>query len=1699
MKNIFKEKKMKNLIYPRQNGKLLMALLMALFLFSCRSDEPDATDPDPPDLVCKAGSNDNCQEIFLTNAGIRCPDGLARVSERCTGERLATCDNGAGIRWDYFGYDAFQLVSEQQTCESMGHTWAPQSDPPVSFGVNVTTPDMSVTTESGRSVTFTFVLTGQPTANVVITPRSSDTGEGTVSGALLFTSDNWNTPQPLTITGVNDDIADGNQSYQITFTVSSADTNYEGLELSSVDVTNSDNNTPGITLIVVDSTTSESDNDNTGTIHLVLNTQPTADVTITPASSDAGEGTVSGALTFTTSNWDTEQQVNVTGINDEIADGDQNYQITFAVMSTDANYNNFSLNPAGMTNADNDTAGVTLTPPSDSATTEAGGTVTFDVVLTTQPTDNVVITLASSDTGEGTVNPETLTFTTSDWATPQTVTVTGVNDNIDDGDQSYQITFTVMSDDTNYNELPVSLEDITNTDDDTAAFMVVASPTGDVGEDVGEVTYTVSLSRGPLSDVTVDYQITGTMDLADYSVTAVPLSSTSLTTFPRGGTLNFTPTNWTTAQTVTVTVTDDAVDENNETLIFTLINPTGGTELSATSASVTTTIQDDDTRGVKVDTDLVMTGDQNTLTVAEGSTGTYTVVLTSQPTATVTVTVGGASSGVSVAPTSLTFTTSNWDDAQTVTVTAAEDANAVDEMVTLTNTASSTGGGYGSSETASVMVTVDDNDTRGVVASKTALSVTEGSTGEYTVALATQPTAAVTVTVGGVSGDVSVDTDTMTTGNQNTLTFTTSNWDDAQTVTVTAAQDEDLLNDPVVTLTHSAMGGDYDGSETAGMVMVTIVEDDKATFTVTGPATVAENVLAAVYTVSLSAQPAQDVTVDYAITGTATLDSDYMFPAPSESLTTASSGTLSFTTMNWNTDQLITLRIVNDTLDDDGETIIFTLSNPSPGTAAQVSGSPSVTTTIVDDDNPEVMASFGAATSSVTEGGSTTVTVTLSAPPERLVLITLTTTNGAGAEASDYNVSTSVTFTASETSKTVTFTSTSDDVDEMDETVTLGFDTSQLPDRITASTTAGTTEVTIEDDDTRGLKVSGTGIMMSEGRLTLTVMEGMTATYMVELNSQPTEEVTVSLIAPGDGLLMVSRPSESLTTALDLTFTTSNWDDAQTVTVAAAEDDEDAVNDTVTLTNRASGGDYGPVSESVSVMITDNDTATFMFNPTPPMTVNENVGTVTYTVRLSARPAEDVTVNYVIAGGTATSGLMATPGVDYTLPMSSTSLTTAPGGLLTFTADTTDSMGRVTAGNWNTPQTITLTIVNDKVDEDGETIIFTLSNPTGGAQLPSGATSLPVTTTIEDNDTRGVTVSPTSLTVTEGMMADYTVVLTSQPTAGSVTVTVGGVSGDVSVSPTSLTFTAMNWNTAQTVTVSAAEDDDAVNDEDVTLTHTVAATGTGTDYGSVTAADSVTVMITDDDKSIFSVIGPETVGEGGETATYTVSLKLEPGNDVTVNYVIGGTATPGVDGVMPPPDVDIDYLLPASSTSLTTAPGGLLTFTAGSTGNWETPQTITLTTVSDTEAEDDETIIFMLRNPSPSDKAQLSGESSSVTTKITNWPNVKVSFGAATYSVTEGMTASVVVNLDMDPRRTVTIPLTVMNVSPTTSSDYTISATSVTFESGETSKTVTFTATLDRTAAEPDETVKLGFGTLPSGVTAGSTSSTEVTIPANNT
>ena len=130
----------------------------------------------------------------------------------------------------------------------------------------------------------------------------------------------------------------------------------------------------------------------------------------------------------------------------------------------------------------------------------------------------------------------------------------------------------------------------------------------------------------------------------------------------------------------------------------------------------------------------------------------------------------------------------------------------------------------------------------------------------------------------------------------------------------------------------------------------------------------------------------------------------------------------------------------------------------------------------------------------------------------------------------------------------------------------------------------------------------------------------------------------------------------------------------------------------------------------------------------------------------------------------------------------------------------------------------------------------------GGGSTGSGGSS-PAAATGPPPPAPGVTINPTRLTVEEGARATYTVVLEAAPT-GNVTVTPASSDASAATVTGALTFTAGNWNTAQTVTVTGVEEEaNDASDETVTVTHAVSG------YGGVRTADSVAVTVSDNDLS----------------------------------------------------------------------------------------------------------------------------------------------------------------------------------------------------------------------------------------------------------
>ena len=969
------------------------------------------------------------------------------------------------------------------------------------------------------------------------------------------------------------------------------------------------------------------------------------------------------------------------------------------------------------------TPGVTVSEESLTVTEAAGAsrTATYTVVLNTAPSGTVTVTPTSADPDAVMVSPANLRFTSSDYSTAQTVTVTGVDD-ADRTNESVMVNHGVMG----YGS-------------GATAVTSAASVTVMVTDDDRPAAPTGLTATGGNARVTLRWSDPDDASITEYEVQQKKGSDRWSSW--RG-------INNSDASTVSHTVTGL---ENGSRYGFRIraLNSNGA---SPESSEEQATPVASSTPGVTVST--------SALTVEEGKMGTYTVVLDTAPSAMVTIMVGGASGEVKMTGSPLIFTTTNWDTAQTVTVNAGTDADTTNDTATLTHGSSSSDTNYGSSlDIDDVEVKVIDTTpvgNAGVRVTPTMLRLEEGGrTGTYRVVLGAMPSGNVTVTPSPTGADaaaVSVS---------GVLIFNASNWDTARMVTVTPVEDDDA-NDETVTVTNTVRGSGEYARVTAGSVTVAVEDDETAGVTVTPTElSLSEGGPTGSYTVKLNTDPEAAVTVT---------------PVSNDAgAASVSGGPLTFTSSNWDTEQMVMVTPVGD---DDANDETVTVSHGISGYSG-VSRVDSVTVRVDDDDTAGVTVSTTRL--SLTEGGSAgSYTVVLDSNPLATVTVTPASDDAGAAMVSGGPL----TFTSSNWStEQIVMVTPVDDDDANDETVMVshaisGYGGVSRVDSLT---------VTVDDDDTAGVTVSTARLALAEG--------GRAGSYTVKLNSNPLATVTVTPRGGDAGAAMVSGGP--------LTFNSSNWRTEQVVMVTPVDDD-DANDETVTVSHGISG--YSGVSrvDSLTVTVDDDETAGVTVSTTR-LALAEGGSARSYTVVLDSDPLATVTV---------------TPASD------DAGAATVSGGPLTFDSS-----------NWSTAQSVTVTPVDD-ADANDETVM--VGHAIIGYPRISDSDVDEVTVTVADDDTAGVTVTPTSLSLTEGgSTGTYTVKLNTMP-SGNVTVTPGsGDTGAVMVSAV-LTFTPSNWDTARMVTVTPVGDDDADN-ETVTVTHAISG------YGTVRTADSVMVMVTDDE------------------------------------------------------------------------------------------------------------------------------------------------------------------------------------------------------------------------------------------------------------
>ncbi|MEQ1851491.1 MAG: Calx-beta domain-containing protein, partial [Chthoniobacteraceae bacterium] len=854
------------------------------------------------------------------------------------------------------------------------------------------------------------------------------------------------------------------------------------------------------------------------------------------------------------------------------------------------------------------------------------------------------------------------------------------------------------------------------------------------------------------------------------------------------------------------------------------------------------------------------------------------------------------------------------------------------ENFTLTATRSS---GTTTNAVASGTATITDDDATPSLSINDETVNEAAGTATFTVTLSAASGQAVSVAY--ATGDSTATAGADYTGAGGTLSFAAGVT--SQTVTVSILNDPIFENSEAFNVTLSAPvnatiadptgvgtildnGTGFGGSDndtpaiSVGNVAVTEGTDPFAVFTVSlnHPSTTAVNVNLALGNVS-----ATGAGLDYGTGGVGNLE-----VSTDGGLTWGDATTATFAPLA--TSILVRTPVNDDALNEAAETFTLTATRTA-GTTTNVSATGTATIT---DNDPQPTISIDDIT--VNEGtGTATFTVTLSAASGQAVSVAYATGNATATAGSDYNTTSgALNFLPGVTSQTITVPILNDAVFENSETfnVTLSGPTNAtIADGLGVGTildngggTGGT------DNDTPTLAVSSA-----------TVTEGTDpdAVFTVSLSNLSTTDVAFNL-SLADGLATGGDYGPGLEVSTDGGGT---WSAAGSATIAAGATSvlvrtpitDDVLNEAIedfTLTATVTSGTTTNASASGTGTIGDNDgQPTLSIND---VSVNEETGTATFTVTLSAASGQVVDVNYATVDGTALDTL------DYT----------GTSGMLSF------AIGE-------TSKTITVPILDDAIFENSEQFFVTLSGPvnaliadgTGIGTIRDDGTGSGGT----DNDTPTLSVS--DVTVTEGTdpFAVFTVSLGNASTAPvSVSLlladgtALGGGSdfgtsgaGNLQVS----TDGGTTWTDASTVTfapgitnllVRTPIANDALDEAVENFTVTAAVSSGITTNPSATG--TATIVDNDPVPSLTVVVDDLTRNEAAGTMSFTVLLSVPSGRTVTVNYATSdGTANDGAD-----------Y----------TGISGMVTFLAG-----QTSQTVTVPIVNDAIFENSETFNVVLSSP----------------------------------------------------------------------------------------------------------------------------------------
>lgn len=715
------------------------------------------------------------------------------------------------------------------------------------------------------------------------------------------------------------------------------------------------------------------------------------------------------------------------------------------------------------------------------------------------------------------------------------------------------------------------------------------------------------------------------------------------------------------------------------------------------------------------------------------------------------------------------------------------------------------------------------------------------------------------------------------------------------------------------------------------------------------------------FTVSLNLMLQVDVTVPYELAGTAVMDTDYTDTTSTGSPAVAGTP---LTIPAGQTMGMITLTLIDDTADEEDETVTVSLTGtPTNAEHSETASEITASVTITDnDDQPKVSVAGPAAT--VAEGEDLLFTFTL--VPASGKDVTVPFTLGGTAEAADYMATPldEVVFAEGETTKTLTIATVDDALYEDDVTVTVELGMNLIyadPTDTPADRTA--TGTIANNDPLPKVSVAGPASAVTEGAgpliftFNLAPVSGKDATVPFTLGG--TAESGTDYTPPSETSIMIS--AGETTAEIAIVITDDSLDEPEeTITVALGA----ALTNADPADINADRSANGAIADNDFPVVTTAAIAPLIFEGADAEFMLSREGDLTGELEVQFTVTE--TLGDMLPGG-------------ITLPETAT-----------FAA-------------YSAVAAVAVTTHDDEVQEPASVLTLTLTANAAAYRL---GVSKNATVTIRDNESPPqVSVSaPIPNEVVEGEDLVFTVLLSRSLTVDvAVPFTLAGtaVSGTDYTAPASREAIIQSGNASATITL--ATTDNELDESDKTVTVTIGAPAVeGIFLSSVPSEQAATATITDnDDSPKVSVAGPAAAAGEGENLVFTFTLTPFSEQQVTVPFMLGGTATRGTD-----------YTPPSDSSVM---------FAAG-----ETTLTLTIITVDDLLDEEEETVTVSLEAPltNANPAENIADQTASGTIADNDLPIVKVA--PAPPAVTEGtdavftLTREGVLTAELDVQFTVT-------------------------------------------------------------------------------